>query len=130
MSILQNESDIQPQTIHADTQGQSTVVFAIAFLLGIKLMPGIRNWKDLKFYRPDKKVKYKHIDSLFKDQVDWSLIETHWQDMLQVVFSIKAGKLSSSILLRKLGSYSNSCNYYTSDISNLCLHFIQLGIVR
>ena len=24
--------------------------------------------------------------------VDWQLIETHWQDMIQVVLSIKAGK--------------------------------------
>lgn len=59
--LLKNESDIQPKIIHADTQGQSTVVFAIAYLLGIKLMPRIRNWKDLKFHRPYKTARYKHI---------------------------------------------------------------------
>ncbi len=49
-ALLQNKSDIQPDTIHADTQGQSTVVFALAYLLGFKLMPRIRNWKDLKLF--------------------------------------------------------------------------------
>ena len=39
--LLKNSSDIQPDTIHADTQGQSTPVFALAYLLGIKLMPRI-----------------------------------------------------------------------------------------
>jgi hypothetical protein len=41
--LLQNTSAIQPETVHADTQGQSTPVFALAHLLGIKLMPRIRN---------------------------------------------------------------------------------------
>jgi len=51
---LKNTSDIQPDTLHADTQGQATPVFALAYLLGIKLMPRIRNWKELVFYRPSR----------------------------------------------------------------------------
>ena len=110
--LLQNTSDIQPDTVHADTQGQSTPVFALAHLLGIKLMPRIRHWKDLKFFRPNKEVQYKHIDSLFNDAINWDLIETHWQDLLRVVLSIKAGKISSSVLLRKLGNYSRKNRLY------------------
>jgi len=49
---VENSSDIQPDTLHADTQGQSGPVFAISYLLGIKLMPRIRNWKDLTFCSP------------------------------------------------------------------------------
>jgi TnpA family transposase len=45
--LLKNQGDIQPDTLHADTQGQRTPVFALAHLLGIQLMPRIRNWKDL-----------------------------------------------------------------------------------
>lgn len=110
--LLQNKSDIQPDTIHADTQGQSAPVFALAYLLGIKLMPRIRNWHDLVFFRPTKETTYKHIDALFKDVVDWDLIETHWKDLLRVVLSIKAGKISSSTLLRKLGNYSRKNRLY------------------
>ena len=33
------------------------VVFALAYLFGIKLMPRIRNWKDLTFLGPNKKCK-------------------------------------------------------------------------
>ncbi|MBI3605666.1 MAG: Tn3 family transposase [Nitrospirae bacterium] len=36
--------------------------------------------------------------------INWKLIETHWEDMMQVVLSIKMGKISSSVLLRKLGN--------------------------
>ena len=110
--LLKNFSDIQPDTIHGDTQGQSTPVFALSYLLGIKLMPRIRNWKDLNFYRPDKNTVYKHIDSLFKDTIDWGIIETHWQDLLRVVLSIQTGKISSALLLRKLGNYSRKNRLY------------------
>lgn len=110
--LIKNKSDIQPDTIHGDTQAQSSPVFALTYLLGIKLMPRIRNWKDLKFYRFDETHKYKHIDSLFSDVVDWQLIETHWKDMLQVTLSIKAGKIMPSTLLRKLNNYSHKNKMY------------------
>ena len=110
--LLKKKSDIQPDTLLADTQGQSTPVFALSHLLGINLMPRIRNWKDLKFYKADKDTQYHHIDQLFSDTVDWELIETHWQDLLQVVLSIKAGKILPSTLLRKLSNYSRKNRLY------------------
>jgi TnpA family transposase len=66
-------------------------------------MPRIRNWKSLDFCRPDSKARYDHIDSLFTENVDWNLIETHLPDMLRVVLSIKAGRISASTILRRLG---------------------------
>jgi hypothetical protein len=39
--VLKNTSDIQPDTIHADTQGQSLPVFGLAALLGFDLLPRI-----------------------------------------------------------------------------------------
>ena len=110
--LLKNSSDIQPKTLHADTQGQSTPVFALSYLLGIKLMPRIRNWKDLTFYRPNKETIYQHIDSLFSDSINWELIRTHWQDLFRVVLSISTGKISSAVLLRKLGNYSRKNRLY------------------
>jgi TnpA family transposase len=88
------------------TQGQSEPVFGLAHLLGIKLFPRMRNWNDVTFYRPEKGRTYRHIDRLFGKAIDWALIETHWQDMMQVVLSIQAGKILPSTLLRKLGSHS------------------------
>ena len=81
-------------------------MFGLAYLLGIKLQPRIRNWQDYKFFRPSQDAVYEYIDPLFKDVIDWQLIQTHWQDLMRVVLSVKAGKLTSSTLLQKLGSYS------------------------
>ncbi|WP_431961793.1 Tn3 family transposase [Actinacidiphila sp. bgisy160] len=63
--LLKNASEVKPTTVHADTQGQSLPVFTLAHLLGFDLMPRIRNWKGLTFYRPSKQTEYVHIDALF-----------------------------------------------------------------
>ncbi len=49
---------------------------------------------------------------LFDDAIDWKLIETHLPDLLRVVLSIKAGRITASTLLRKLGTYSRKNKLY------------------
>jgi TnpA family transposase len=105
-------SKLQPDTVHADTQGQSEPVFGLAYLLGIKLMPRMRTWDDVAFYRPSENATYKHIDALFTKTVNWHLIRTHFKDILQVVLSIQAGKVTPSMLLQKLGVYSRKNKLY------------------
>lgn len=111
--LTKNTSDIQPEVLHGDTQAQSAPVYGLAFLLGIKLMPRIRNWKGLKWFRPSPEDVYQHIDELFaKDAVDWALIACHLPDMLQVAQSIRAGRISPSTILRKLGTASRKNKLY------------------
>ncbi len=102
--LLANQSDIQPSTVHADTQGQSAPVFTLATLFGFDLMPRIRNFKDLIFDRANEHLIYPHIDELFGERaggrgrnvIDWKLIERYWRDLMQVAISISEGRLSSS----------------------------------
>lgn len=110
--LLKNTSALQPDTLHADTHGQSEPVFGLASLLGIKLMPRMRTWNDVTFYRVDRSTTYQHIDRLLTQVVDWDLIERYWQDMMQVVLSIQAGKVLPSMLLKKLGVYSRKSHLY------------------
>ena len=110
--IHENTSDVQPDTIHADTQGQSAAIFGLAHLLGIQLQPRIRNWKNLHFFRPDPQVRYKHIDLLFTKQVEWNLIETMLPEMLRVALSIGAGRIRPSTILRRLATYSRKNKLY------------------
>jgi TnpA family transposase len=104
--LLKARLSVQEDTVYSDTQGQSAMVFAFTYPLGINLLPRIRNWKDLDFFRPEKTARYQHIDSLFDGTIDWRLIETHWQDLMQVTLSIQPGKIASPLLLRRLGASS------------------------
>lgn len=111
--LLRNDSDVHPDTIHADTQGQSLPVFGLVALLGFDLLPRIRNWHDLNFYRPDATTRYQHIDGLFGDNtIDWALIERHWTDLLRTSIYIREGRVSSVMLLRRLGNHSHKNRLY------------------
>ena len=111
--LLANDSDVQPDAVHADTQGQSLPVFGLAALLGFELLPRIRNWQDLIFYRPEPGVRYRHIDSLFGPAaIDWRLLEQHWPDLLRTAISIREGRLSSINLLRRLRHDSRKNRLY------------------
>ena len=111
--LLDNTSEVQPDIVHTDTQGQSLPVFGLAWALGFELLPRIRNWQDLVFCRPARTVRYQHIDKLFADEaVDWALIENHWPDIMRVVLSIRAGRISSAALLRRLGNQSRRNRIY------------------
>ncbi|MFD3920181.1 Tn3 family transposase [Streptomyces sp. NPDC058595] len=114
--LLKNESEVTVDIVHGDTQGQSLPVFGLAHMLGVELLPRIRNWKDLTFYRPSATVKYQHIDPLFgdpeKDVINWQLIENHFEDLMRVVLSIREGRLSSAVLLRRLGNESKRNRIY------------------
>lgn len=99
-------------TLHGDTHAQSAPVFGLAYLLGINLMPRIRNIKKLVCYKPDRSVRYKHINGIFSESINWELIETHLPDMLRIVLSIKAGKIAPSTILRRLGTVSRKNKLY------------------
>ncbi|MBV9139992.1 MAG: Tn3 family transposase [Pseudonocardiales bacterium] len=99
-------------------QGQSYPVFALAHLLGIDLMPRIRNWKDLLFFRPSRIMQYEHIDALFgepgRNVIDWGLIEAHLRDLMRVTVSVRESAISSTLLLKRLRSGSHRNATYTA----------------
>ena len=102
--FVEKQIRLTPDTIHADTQGQSEVVFGLAHLLGIQLMPRMRNWNKVTMYRPDKNIHYKNIGGWFTRTINWDLLLEYWQDLMQVVLSIHKGKVLPSWLLQKLVS--------------------------
>ena len=120
-ALQQPQLTIQTDTVCSDTQGQSAVVFAFARMFGIRLLPRIRNWKNLKLYRPHSRVRYRHIDSLFRERVDWKLLQTHWKDWMQLILSVQAGKVPSSTLIRQLShrSDANLLSRFAEELGNV-----------
>ncbi len=112
--LLKNSSEVKPTTVHADTQGQSLPVLSLAHLLGFDLMPRIRNWKGLTFYRPSRQTEYVHIDALFgeagKNVIDFALIESQFRHLMRVAVSVREGAISSATLPKRLrsGSHKNA----------------------
>ncbi|MCP4256875.1 MAG: Tn3 family transposase [Ketobacter sp.] len=110
--VSQNDMDIKPTILHGDTHAQNYVVFGLAYLLGIQLMPRIRGIKHLSFFRANRKTRYKNIDSLFSEAIQWQYIEKSLPEMLRIVLSIRAGKITPSAILRRLNTYSQKNHLY------------------
>ena len=120
--LMQNKSALRPHRVHADTQGQNEPAFGLAYLLGIELMPRIRNFRDMTLYRVDNLEEYQHVQELFTQPINWELIERHWEDLMQVAVSIQQGKILPSMILQKLGIHGRKTTLYKA--------FRELGRVR
>jgi len=129
--IMENNSDIKPSTVHGDTHAQSTVIFGLAHLLGIKIMPRIKVINSLIFFKPDKRVKYKHIEDLFSDGVKWKIIEDNLEEMLRIALSIKMGKVSASTIIRRLGTdgVRNKLFYAFRELGRVMRTMFLLGYI-
>lgn len=102
--ILKNKSKIQPKYVHGDTHSQTLAIFALMYLLGIKLMPRIKGIKKLIFYKARKEDKYININDLLKEVIDWELIQTHTKEMFRIALSIKDGTINPSIIIDRICS--------------------------
>lgn len=111
--IIENDSDIQPKKIHGDSWAQSEVLFGLSPFFSIQLMPRIKQFKHLYYYKASSDDHYENIDTLFTEKpIDFELLETHYHDMMRVAMSIHTGKVKSSTLLRKLCSKSRKNKLY------------------
>ena len=104
---------MQANKVHGDSWAQSEVLFGLAALLGILIMPRIRQFKYLHYYKASLSDHYKNIDELFTEKaIDWDLIETHYYDMLRIAISIYKGKVNASTVLRRFCSKSRKNKLY------------------
>jgi TnpA family transposase len=110
--ILSNRSDIKPTCVHGDTHSQSYPIFAVAYLLGIKIMPRIRGIKDLIFYKANKNTKTENIDEILGQKINWKLIKTHYNDMLRIVISIKECRTDIKSMMSKICTKSKKNKIY------------------
>lgn len=118
--IEEIDSDHRPEFVHGDTHSQSFVIFALAYLLGIKIMPRIRHLQDLILYKPSKSDEFDVIDSLFKGTpINWNFIANNTEEMFRVAISIKEGKIKPSAFLNKIA--------YCGGRNKLYLAFRELG---
>lgn len=49
---------------------------------------------------------------MFRGTIDWEQIRLHYRDMMRVAISIKVGKITPSMILRRLGTYSRKNKLY------------------
>jgi TnpA family transposase len=74
-------------------------------MLGFRFAPRIRDLGDTKLYIHGTVGEYPGRKSMIGGTLDIKHVRTHWDDILRLASSIKHGTVTTSLMLRKLGSY-------------------------
>lgn len=96
-----------------DSHGYSNAVFGVSNILGIKFAPRLKGIEKTGLYSTRPVSHWKKYGYAIRptSNINWSLIESHWDEILRIVITIMSGKASASQLFRRLNSYSKNSLY-------------------
>lgn len=105
--ILKYASNIKIQEHYTDTAGYTDQIFALMSIMGFRFAPRLRNLPDLKLYSFDRN-KYPSLKNLITGTINKELIRENYDTIMRLSHSIYEGKVSSAVMLGKLGSYARN----------------------
>ncbi|MBF0235101.1 MAG: Tn3 family transposase [Desulfamplus sp.] len=100
--VLRHCTEMEVDRQYVDTHGQSTVGFAFCRLLGFELMPRLKGISRQKLYKADLEQSFPNIDPIMAlKAINWELIETQLDAMVQHVVALKMGMTDAESILRR-----------------------------
>ncbi len=112
--LLHHETDLTIEEHYTDTAGYTDQVFGLSHLLGFRFAPRLRDLADAKLYTIDKPDQFPKIEKLFRGKINMKIIRDNYDDVLKLAHSIREGKVSGSLIMGKLGSYSRQNSLATA----------------
>lgn len=100
--LLEQTSPLNPSQIMTDTGGYSDIIFGLFALLGYQFSPRIKDSGSSRLWRMNKEADYGPLDSLSQNKINTKLIVKHWDEILNVVSSLRLGRMPASELIRTL----------------------------
>jgi TnpA family transposase len=103
--LLYHEADLNSAVHHTDGGGVSDHVFALAHILGFRFAPRIPNLAERRLYTFGAASSWPALEPFIAGTVDTKLIAAHWDDVLRLAASVRTGRVSASLMLKRLGAY-------------------------
>jgi TnpA family transposase len=104
-ALCHHETDFDIQEHYTDTGGYSYHVFALCRLLGFRFAPRIRSMTDQYLFSVSPITPPKAVAHLWKGEVDNELVRRNWDAQGRLAASIRHGRVSASLSMRKLAAY-------------------------
>jgi len=104
--LLHHETDLEIKEHYTDTAGFTEQTFGLCHLLGFRFAPRLRDISDVKLYSFNKPSDYPKLEKIIKVKVNTKIIKDNYDDVLKLAHSIREGKVSASLIMGKIGSYS------------------------
>jgi TnpA family transposase len=103
--LLYHQTGLGIEEHYTDTGGVTDHVFGLCPLLGFRFAPRIRDLKDRRLYLFRGQSAPPIFAPLIGGYVDHDHISAHWDDVLRLGTSIRAGTVTASTALKKLSAY-------------------------
>lgn len=103
--LLHHGSGLEIDTHYTDTGGATDHVFALCRMLGFRFCPRLRDFPDRRLACIEAPGQYSSLKPLMGGRVKVDVIREHWEEIVRLVASLKAGTVLPSAMLRKLAAY-------------------------
>lgn len=103
--LLHHGTGIEIDTHYTDTGGATDHVFALCRMLGFRFCPRLRDFPDRRMACIETPGQYPSLKPLMGGRVKVDVIREHWDEIVRIVASLKAGTVLPSAMLRKLAAY-------------------------
>ena len=103
--LLHHGTSLRINTHFTDTGGASDHVFVLCTMLGIQFCPRLRDFADRRLASLEPASAYGDLAPLLGRRVKVEVIREHWDEVLRLVSSLRAGTVLPSAMLKKLAAY-------------------------
>jgi TnpA family transposase len=103
--LLSHHTGLQIIEHYTDTGGATDHVFGLCALLGFRFAPRLRDFKDRRLYTLPGQEVPAILQPFVGGMVNASHVEAHWDEVLRMATSIRAGTVAASAVLRRLAAY-------------------------
>ncbi len=100
--LLDNDTDLQPREHYTDTHGFTEQLFGLCYLLGFSFMPRLKDLADQQLYKISKTEDYGELNSIFRQTIDWQLIEEQYDQLVKIAASLKNKTAPAHVVLKRL----------------------------
>jgi hypothetical protein len=100
--LLRHCTEAEIDRNYVDTHGQSAVGFAFTYLLGLSLLPRLKNIGSARLYRPDgEDGAWPHLAPVLTRAIRWDLIAQQYDQMVKYATALRLGTAEAEAILRR-----------------------------
>ncbi len=111
--LMGNAAQFNPLVHYTDTGGVSDHVFALFHLLGLRLVPRLRDFPNRKLACFGKASQWKGLAPIMGKPINDEVILAHWDnEVIRLAASARTGDIKPSAMLKKLGAYRQQNRLY------------------
>ncbi len=86
---------------YVDTHGASVVGFAFAHLLGLRLLPRLKNIASQRLYRVDQDTAHERLAPILTRPIRWGLIAQQYDQLVKYATALRLGTAEAEQVLRR-----------------------------